>query len=263
MFLSYPPLYVYYVGLVSCKFSVSHYNVTKLRNTWYKNKLNYVLDLQTWPRYCQNESACQLTLLEVKKLNACPKSELHYYYSCYCADIVSYVSPVVNGYSDIYVVRTTYVGIPLTLGRLCPFTSKRVNKSKVICLDTHTINCSTWPTKVVGNKVRKPTKDWNIQYWSLHVDPRTSSAVKDKERIYSSILLWWPWLVSSEYAEKTGTPLHSSRPRWPSNWRSVIGRSSAISTVCVRPRTLCEFCVTYTTTLSDSVCITVCVCMIA
>ena len=30
------------------------------------------------------------------------KSELYYYYSCYCAGIVPYVSPVANGYENLY-----------------------------------------------------------------------------------------------------------------------------------------------------------------
>jgi len=46
-----------------------------------------------------------------------PESELYYYYIVVTAGIVPYVSPVANGYSAIYVVRTTYISVyPLTLG---------------------------------------------------------------------------------------------------------------------------------------------------
>ena len=62
----------------------------------------------------------------VKNWTHARKSELYYYYSCYCTGIAPYVSPVANGYSnicrahDIYVVRPlyprtsrTYVALPL------------------------------------------------------------------------------------------------------------------------------------------------------
>jgi len=69
-----------------------------------------------------------LTLLRVKKyLVHIPESELYYYYIVVTAGIVLYVSPVANGYSAIYVVRTTYLCIPFNLRRhICRFTSERV-----------------------------------------------------------------------------------------------------------------------------------------
>jgi len=51
---------------------------------------------------------CILTPLKGKKYLICiPKSELCYYYIAVTVGIVPYVSPMANGYTDIYVVRTT------------------------------------------------------------------------------------------------------------------------------------------------------------